>query len=129
MFLSEVHHIFENGTHNGVVYSEMKSIENNCENIVERTVITNLYPSKKGGYRYETGGTLEGLRQTNNNRVREYFKKFYKLNNFAIIIFGNFKNDVILDIIHKFEEYHLELNPSQKKQKIDINNYYNDRSK
>ncbi|ETW48720.1 hypothetical protein PFMALIP_03258 [Plasmodium falciparum MaliPS096_E11] len=128
MFLSEVHHIFENGTHNGVVYSEMKSIENNCENIVERTVITNLYPSKKGGYRYETGGTLEGLRQTNNNRVREYFKKFYKLNNFAIIIFGNFKNDVILDIIHKFEEYHLELNPSQKKQKIDINNYYNDQN-
>ncbi|KJP84911.1 hypothetical protein AK88_05460 [Plasmodium fragile] len=113
MFLSEVHHIFENGTHNGVVYSEMKSIENNCENIIERTVITNLYPNDKSGYRFETGGTLDGLRKTNNNRVREYFKKFYKLNNFAIIIFGNFNNDDILNIIYEFEQYHLELNPEQ----------------
>ncbi|GAW80951.1 hypothetical protein, conserved [Plasmodium gonderi] len=113
MFLSEVHHIFENGVHNGVVYSEMKSIENNCENIIERTVITNLYPNEKSGYRFETGGTLDGLRNTNNHRVREYFKKFYTLDNFAIIIFGNFKNDHILDIIHEFEKYHLGLNPSQ----------------
>ncbi|CAA9988207.1 insulinase, putative [Plasmodium knowlesi strain H] len=113
MFLSEVHHIFENGTHNGVVYSEMKSIENNCENIIERTVITNLYPNEKSGYRFETGGTLDGLRKTNNSRVREYFKKFYKLDNFAIIIFGNFNNDDILNIIYEFEKYHLELNPDQ----------------
>ncbi|ANQ08190.1 Uncharacterized protein PCOAH_00025010 [Plasmodium coatneyi] len=113
MFLSEVHHIYENGTHNGVVYSEMKSIENNCENIIERTVITNLYPNEKSGYRFETGGTLDGLRKTNNDRVREYFKKYYKLDNFAIIIFGNFNNDDILNIIHEFEQYHLELNPDQ----------------
>ncbi|EUD65459.1 hypothetical protein C922_04199 [Plasmodium inui San Antonio 1] len=113
MFLFEVHHIFENGTHNGVVYSEMKSIENSCENIIERTVITNLYPNEKSGYRFETGGTLDGLRKTNNDRVREYFKKFYTLDNFAIIIFGNFNNDDILDIIHGFEQYHLELNPAQ----------------
>ncbi|SBT77062.1 insulinase, putative [Plasmodium ovale] len=115
MFLSEVHHIFENGTHNGVVYSEMKSIENNCENIVERTVITNLYPNEKSGYRFETGGTLDGLRKTSNKRVKEYFTKFYKLNNFAIIIFGNFENDAILEIINQFEEYHLALNPSQRR--------------
>ncbi|CRG96231.1 insulinase, putative [Plasmodium gallinaceum] len=125
VFLSEVHHIFENGAHNGVVYSEMKSIENNCENIVERTMITNLYPNDKSGYRYETGGTLDGLRKTNNNRVREYFKKFYKLNNFAIIIFGDFENDTILNIIHDFEKYHLDLNPSQRKEeKENVKNNY-----
>ncbi|SBS85419.1 insulinase, putative [Plasmodium malariae] len=117
MFLSEVHHIYENGTHNGVVYSEMKSVENNCENIVERTVITNLYTNEKSGYRYETGGTLEGLRKTNNKRVKEYFKKFYRLNNFAIIIFGNFDNDCILNIIYNYEQYHLELYPNQKRKK------------
>ncbi|ETB57804.1 hypothetical protein YYC_04616 [Plasmodium yoelii 17X] len=115
MFLSEIHHFSEEG-HNGVVYSEMKSIENDCDNIVERTLLNNLYPNKKSGYRFETGGTLDGLRKTNNNRVKEYLKKFYKFNNFASIIFGNFDNDRILNIIYEFETYHLNLHPEQARQ-------------
>ncbi|CXI44272.1 insulinase, putative [Plasmodium berghei] len=115
MFLSEVHHFSEEG-HNGVVYSEMKSIEHDCDNIVERTLLNNLYPNKKSGYRFETGGTLDGLRKTNNNRVKEYFKKFYKFNNFAAIIFGNFDNNKILNIIYEFETYQLNLHPDQAKQ-------------
>ncbi|SCM21952.1 insulinase, putative [Plasmodium chabaudi chabaudi] len=118
MFLSEVHH-FSEGGHNGVVYSEMKSIENDCDNIAERALLNNLYPNKKSGYRFETGGTLEGLRKTNNNRVKEYFKKFYKFNNFGAIIFGNFDNDQILNIIYEFETYHLNLHPEQARQNDD----------
>ncbi|KEG02115.1 hypothetical protein YYE_02854 [Plasmodium vinckei vinckei] len=118
MFLSEVHH-FSEGGHNGVVYSEMKSIENDCDNIAERALLNNLYPNKKSGYRFETGGTLDGLRKTNNNRVKEYFKKFYKFNNFAAIIFGNFDNDQILNIIYEFETYHLNLHPEQARQNDD----------
>ncbi len=54
-YITEVYHVNGEGEDAGVVYSEMQSVENEDENVVQRAMHRAIYPNENCGYRYETG--------------------------------------------------------------------------
>ena len=62
-YVTEVHHINGEGEDAGVVYCEMQGCENTGEEIVKRTMLRLMYPDGCG-YRYETGGIMDNLRNS-----------------------------------------------------------------
>ena len=54
-YLTEVHHINEDGEDAGVVYSEMQDCEHTGSNLTHRALMKALYP-EGCGYRSEVGG-------------------------------------------------------------------------
>lgn len=104
-FTTEVYHINGEGEDSGVVYSEMQSVENEDENIVERAIHKAIYPNEDCGYRYETGGALKNLRtSTTYQKVCDYHKKMYKPDNLAIIVAGKIEADEVIEVLDKFEQ-------------------------
>ncbi|KAL8271654.1 hypothetical protein Esti_004459 [Eimeria stiedai] len=96
-FLTEVHHLKEDGTSAGVVYSEMQAYERLAETVLNRELLLRLYPGDSG-YTYETGGLMRWIRQTNNCRVRAYHKAFYKWENMALIASGSIPTNELLSV-------------------------------
>eukprot|EP00922_Rhytidocystis_sp_ex-Travisia-forbesii_P040770 GHVS01060785.1.p1 GENE.GHVS01060785.1~~GHVS01060785.1.p1 ORF type:complete len:621 (+),score=116.60 GHVS01060785.1:127-1989(+) len=95
-FLTEVHHVKQDGSSSGVVYSEMESRENTANCMIQREMCRLLYPGDCG-YKYETGGLLNDIRSTNNDRVRSYHKQYYRWDNLNIILTGR------VDAVHAME--------------------------
>ena len=56
-YITEVHHINDEGEDAGVVYCEMQDCENTAENRTRLAFVRNMYPGKCG-YKSETGGNL-----------------------------------------------------------------------
>jgi Zn-dependent M16 (insulinase) family peptidase len=100
-----VYHVNEEGEDSGVVYSEMQSLENEDENIVERAMYRALYPDANCGYRYETGGVLHNLRTScSHQKVIDYHNKMYRPDNVAIVVAGQIDDAEIIQVLAKFEE-------------------------
>ncbi|XP_045458924.1 uncharacterized protein C05D11.1-like [Melitaea cinxia] len=93
-FITEVHHVDGEGQDAGVVYCEMQGRENTADSRCELRLQRAMYPNS--GYSSETGGIMENLRiSTNNTKVRDYHKKFYRAENLTIILTGQIEaNDV-----------------------------------
>nr|CAD2127992.1 unnamed protein product [Meloidogyne enterolobii] len=103
-YLTEVHHIDGNGANSGVVYSEMQDLENDMEIIVDRKRKQLFYPPNSS-YAVSAGGRLEELRtQCSAERVREFHKRFYNLNNMFITVSGSIDHDDLLQAVAKVEE-------------------------
>lgn len=103
-FITEVHHITGEGQDAGVVYCEMQGRENAAESRLHLTVARNIYPGKCG-YSSETGGLMKNLREsTNNTKVRNYHKEFYRPENLKIIITGQVKPGDVFNSLAKLEE-------------------------
>lgn len=104
-YVTEVYHVNGEGEDSGVVYSEMQSVENEDETIVERAVHRAMYPNSDCGYRYETGGILKNLREsTSHQKVIDFHKKMYRTNNMAIICAGQIQANEIIQVLEKYEE-------------------------
>lgn len=104
-YVTEVYHVNGEGEDSGVVYSEMQSVENEDETIVERAVHRAMYPNADCGYRYETGGLCKNLREsTSHQKVIDFHKKMYRTNNMAIICAGQIQADEIIQVLEKYEE-------------------------
>ncbi|CAK5113847.1 unnamed protein product [Meloidogyne enterolobii] len=102
-YLTEVHHIDGNGADSGVVYSEMQAKENDMEIIVDRKKKQLFYPPNSS-YAVTAGGRLEELRtQCSAQRVREFHKHFYNLNNMFITVSGSINHDDLLQAVAKVE--------------------------
>ncbi len=105
MFSFSVYHVNGEGEDAGVVYSEMQSVENEDETIVERAVHRALYPNPDCGYRHETGGILKNLREsTSHQKVVSFHKKMYRPDNMAIICAGQIEAAAIIQVLEKFEQ-------------------------
>lgn len=65
-FLTEVHHVTQQGLDAGVVYCEMQGRENSAESRCYNRLQQMLYPDS--GYSSETGGKLHNLRTSTNNQ-------------------------------------------------------------
>ncbi|KAJ8921035.1 hypothetical protein NQ315_015831 [Exocentrus adspersus] len=103
-FITEVHHITGEGQDAGVVYCEMQGRENSAESRLHLTVARNIYPGKCG-YSSETGGLMKNLREsTNNTKVRNYHKEFYRPENLKIIITGQVKPVDVFNSLSKLED-------------------------
>lgn len=70
-FITEVHHVNEEGEDAGVVYCEMQARENSGESRCHLALLRALYPGHCG-CKSETGGLMANLRDSCNNvKVRE----------------------------------------------------------
>ncbi|KAJ0181723.1 hypothetical protein K1T71_002445 [Dendrolimus kikuchii] len=86
-FVTEVHHIDGEGEDAGVVYCEMQGRENTADSRCELRLLRAMYPDS--GYSAETGGIMANLRtSTDNTKVRNFHKKFYRAENLTIILTG-----------------------------------------
>ncbi|CAK5076228.1 unnamed protein product [Meloidogyne enterolobii] len=110
-YLTEVHHIDGNGANSGVVYSEMQDLENDMEIIVDRKRKQLFYPPNSS-YAVSAGGRLEELRtQCSAERVREFHKRFYNLNNMFITVSGFIDHDDLLQAVASVEGPNISLIP------------------
>ncbi|CDR94563.1 METALLOPROTEASE 1-RELATED protein, putative [Babesia bigemina] len=103
-FMTDVHRITPDGSNSGTVYSEMKDNEHDADSVTEFELNQLLYPGGSG-YSMSFGGRLESLRSTNVERVREYHKRYYRLDNMSIAIGGSLNDgERILQAVSKAEE-------------------------
>lgn len=100
---TEVHHIDGDGNDAGVVYSEMQAIQYKSAEIIDLTAKRLLYPENVG-FRYETGGMTEALRNLTIQRIREFHREMYQPRNLCVVIVGEADHDNLLEILDEFEE-------------------------
>jgi Zn-dependent M16 (insulinase) family peptidase len=113
-YITEIHHVNGEGEDAGIVYSEMQSVENSATEVVHFAMQQALYP-QNCGYRYNYGGLMKNLREsTDNAKVRNYHKEFYRSENIWIIVTGQVEPLKILKSIEPIEEKTVKkgLNPS-----------------
>ncbi|XP_053606710.1 uncharacterized protein C05D11.1-like [Plodia interpunctella] len=102
-YLTEVHHIDGEGNDAGVVYCEMQGRENSADSRCELQLLRSMYPCS--GYSAETGGVLRNLRiSTDNVKVRDYHKKFYRPENLTIILTGQIAADDVFKALATVED-------------------------
>ncbi|GAB1870040.1 hypothetical protein CAJAP_11119 [Camponotus japonicus] len=103
-FLTEVHHITGEGKDAGVVYCEMQGKENTGECITLTELSKAMYPGKCG-YKSNTGGALKNLREsTNNEKVKQYHKDFYRPENLTVFIAGQVKHADVFQALMPLEQ-------------------------
>jgi len=90
-FVTEIHHVTQEGIDKGVVYCEMQGRENTDGSLVDRAILDLLYPDC--GYSSETGGKLKNLRSLTNQQVRRYHAENYNPDNMIFVLSGNVDAD------------------------------------
>lgn len=101
--ITEVHHVDGEGNDAGVVYSEMQALQFSMSELMDLRARRILYPENVG-FRYETGGMPEHLRELTPDRIREFHKDMYQPRNLAVIIVGETDHENLLRILDDFEE-------------------------
>ncbi|XP_055593217.1 uncharacterized protein C05D11.1-like [Uranotaenia lowii] len=102
-FITEVHHISEDGEDGGVVYCEMQGRENTGESRVHLEMLRAIYAGS--GYSSETGGIMHNLRtSTDNKKVRDYHAQFYRPENLHVIITGQINPDDVFKVLEPVEQ-------------------------
>jgi Zn-dependent M16 (insulinase) family peptidase len=109
--VTEVHHIDGEGNDAGVVYSEMQGIQNTASELIELKAKRIIYPEKTG-FRYETGGMLEQLRELTAQRIRHFHRQMYQPKNLCLALFGEIDHVHLLEILNAFETTILDDIPS-----------------
>ncbi|KAG0726518.1 hypothetical protein GWK47_004298 [Chionoecetes opilio] len=103
-FITEVYHITEEGEDAGVVYSEMQGRENTDSDRTLRALLRAMYP-EGSGYRSETGGIMENLREsTTNKKIRDYHRAFYRPENLHMIITGMVGPEQVFKALEPMEQ-------------------------
>ncbi|KAK3088334.1 hypothetical protein FSP39_017783 [Pinctada imbricata] len=103
-YVTEVHHINEEGEDAGVVYCEMQGRENSGESRCHLAMIRALYPGHCG-YKSETGGVMKNLREsTSHKKVCNYHGGFYRPENLHLVITGQVESEAVFNAIQSIEE-------------------------
>ncbi|KAI9309061.1 Metalloenzyme, LuxS/M16 peptidase-like protein [Cunninghamella echinulata] len=100
---TEVHHINGKGEDAGVVYSEMQGCQNTGEDRLHLHMKRTMYP-KNCGYRSETGGLMERLRELSVEKIRKYHQSYYRPDNLCLIITGKVDESELLKVLQPVEE-------------------------
>ncbi|CAG9812208.1 unnamed protein product [Chironomus riparius] len=102
-FITEIYSVTKDGEDNGAVYCEMQGRENSGESRSHLELLRNIYPNH--GYSKETGGIMKNIRESLSiEKIRDYHKKFYRAENFAIIICGQVEIEEIAKSIDSIEK-------------------------
>ncbi|XP_025831305.1 uncharacterized protein C05D11.1 [Agrilus planipennis] len=103
-FITEIHHVTEEGEDAGVVYCEMQGIENSGERRVHLAMRKAIYP-ENCGYSAETGGKMKNLRESiTNAKIKAFHKNFYRPENLKIIIAGKIQHDDLFKALAPVEQ-------------------------
>lgn len=98
-YLTEVHHINGEGLDGGVIFSELQGTEADPDDMIDHVKRQRMY-SPSNPFHYSAGGTIKGLRERCDlERVIQYHKKFYCLENMTIALVG--VNSEALDDVFK----------------------------
>ena len=111
--VTEVHHINGAGEDAGVVYSEMQGVQNNTVEILDLALRRLVYP-EGDGFRYETGGLMENLRDLKAERIRAFHRQMYQPKNLRLVVTGEVDHEELLQIVSAFEETILDDVPALK---------------
>ena len=113
-YVTEVHHVNEEGENAGVVYCEMQGRENSGESRVHLEMLRSIYPGRTG-YKSETGGIMKNLREsTSHQKCVDYHKAFYRAENLSIIITGKIDSVKVFDALKPIEEKVVETGTNQR---------------
>ncbi|KAI8973781.1 Metalloenzyme, LuxS/M16 peptidase-like protein [Mycotypha africana] len=113
---TEVHHITGEGEDAGVVYSEMQGCQNLGDDRLHLRMKRLMFP-ENCGYRSETGGLMERLRELSVDRIRNYHKSYYRPDNLCLIITGKVDKDELLQTLEPVEESILKKGPLAEMQR------------
>ncbi|CEP07102.1 hypothetical protein [Parasitella parasitica] len=100
---TEVHHINGKGEDAGVVYSEMQGCQNLGDDRLHLCMKRIMYP-ENCGYRSETGGLMEKLRELSVDKIRDYHKSYYRPDNLCLIITGKVDQSELVKALEPVEE-------------------------
>ncbi|KAI9323607.1 Metalloenzyme, LuxS/M16 peptidase-like protein [Dichotomocladium elegans] len=109
-YYTEVHHINGKGEDAGVVYSEMQGCQNTGDDRIHLRMRRIMFP-EGCGYRSETGGLMERLRELSVEKIRGYHKAYYRPDNLCLIITGTINHDLVLQALGPVEENILTKGP------------------
>eukprot|EP01135_Chromosphaera_perkinsii_P007214 Nk52_evm22s745 gene=Nk52_evmTU22s745 len=101
-FLTEVHHVVEDGTDAGVVFCEMQGRNNTDGDLAMLALRREIF--RDTPYVYETGGVMEDIRNLDCKTVREYFKKFYTPQNLNLIVTGKIGLEDLFNAVEPLEQ-------------------------
>ncbi|ORZ20228.1 Metalloenzyme, LuxS/M16 peptidase-like protein [Absidia repens] len=99
---TEVHHINGKGEDAGVVYSEMQGCQNTGDDRLHLRMKRIMYP-ENCGYRSETGGLMECLRELSVEKIRSYHQSYYRPDNLCLIITGKVDESELLKALDPIE--------------------------
>ncbi|KAI9473757.1 MAG: Metalloenzyme, LuxS/M16 peptidase-like protein [Benjaminiella poitrasii] len=119
-YYTEVHHINGEGEDAGVVYSEMQGCQNLGDDRLHLRMKRIMYP-KTCGYRSETGGLMERLRELSVEKIRNYHQSYYRPDNLCLIITGKVDKNELLKALEPVEESIIEKGPLPEMQRPWIN--------
>jgi Zn-dependent M16 (insulinase) family peptidase len=97
-YVTEVHHVNGEGKDAGVVYSEMQARENTSGDLMALANQRAMYPEGVG-YRSETGGLMDALRQLDIDTIRRYHASYYLPQNLTLVIVGNINHRDLLQTL------------------------------
>lgn len=102
-YITEVHHINEEGEDAGVVYCEMQGRENDGNELCSYKFLYEMYPGHCG-YKSNTGGILKDIRESlNNKKIQDYHAALYRPENLCICIVGTISDEAVLAKVSQFE--------------------------
>ncbi|CAG8712924.1 4938_t:CDS:10, partial [Cetraspora pellucida] len=93
----------ESGHYTEVVYSEMQGRQNTCESRVLLQFQRLMYP-EGCGYRSETGGLMECLRELGVEKIRQYHKDYYRPDNLCLIITGKISHSELFKVLDPLDD-------------------------
>ncbi|KAI8097852.1 Metalloenzyme, LuxS/M16 peptidase-like protein [Gilbertella persicaria] len=117
---TEVHHINGKGEDAGVVYSEMQGCQNLEDDRLHLRMKRIMYP-ETCGYRSETGGLMERLRELSVEKIRDYHKSYYRPDNLCLIVTGTVDKEELLKALEPVEESILSKGPLPEMQRPWVN--------
>lgn len=103
VFSTEIHHITGEGDDDGLMYSEIKGMENTAYWITRMALYRAVYPNS--AYKSMYGGVLHNIRtSTTIDKVRAYHKKFYRPENLTVIITGKIPPERVFEALKPLKE-------------------------
>ncbi|KAJ2613623.1 hypothetical protein H4S08_002096 [Coemansia sp. RSA 1365] len=99
-FITEVYHYDENGKENGVVFSEIVSLENEEMELSEFHLVRMLF-SDQSIYGCSYGGLTPEIAKLSNQEIIEYHRQFYDANNLTVVLTGPFSDDFEHEVLQK----------------------------
>ncbi len=86
-------------TINGVVYNEMKGAFSSPDGVLEREILSSLYPDNS--YAFESGGNPENIPELTYEQFLAFHQKYYHPCNSYIYLYGNMDMEEKLDWIDR----------------------------
>ncbi|KAF7726657.1 hypothetical protein EC973_008530 [Apophysomyces ossiformis] len=93
----------DSGYHTEVVYSEMQGYQNVGDDRIRLRMKRLMYPSNCG-YRSETGGLMECLRELSVETIRSYHKNYYRPDNLCLIVTGKVDHNDLMEALAPVEQ-------------------------